>query len=150
MRKVWPLQAVFDMGLKRFGSTEGDDDEAGETTRMRELVSVGAAYAVNCTSSLDKYLAAARSVGVTDDEIEAVVDLARFIKGRADSLRVFLLGLDELYRDNAAVRRALDVATKAYSMVNSCVCRQGEERLSFGSHAFGFGGGLHHNLGAVP
>ncbi len=53
---------------------------------MTELVSVAAAFTVSCTSSLDKHLAAARSVGVSDDEIQEVVDLARFIKGKADSL----------------------------------------------------------------
>ena len=75
------------LSLKRFGRTEDDDDdEAGEPSRMGELVSVGAAYAVNCTSSMDKHIAAARSLGIADDEIEAVVELARFIKGRADSL----------------------------------------------------------------
>lgn len=74
------------LGFKRFGRTEEDDGDSGETTRLRELVSVGAAYAVSCTSCLDKHLARARSVGVTDEELEAVVDLARFIRGRADSL----------------------------------------------------------------
>jgi AhpD family alkylhydroperoxidase len=74
------------LGLRRSGLTEEDDDELGETTRVRELVSLGASYAVSCTSSVDKHLAGARSVGVTDEELEAVVDLARFIRGRADSL----------------------------------------------------------------
>ena len=84
-KKIMERHGFRLLGLKRFRRNEEGDD-AEETSRMRELVSVGAAYAVNCTSSLDKHLAAASSVGVTDDEMEAVVDLARFIKGRADSL----------------------------------------------------------------
>jgi len=74
------------LSFKKVGRTEDDDDELGEPTRMRELVSVGAAYAVSCTSSLEGHVATARSVGVEDDEIEAVVGLARFIRGKADSL----------------------------------------------------------------
>lgn len=74
------------LGSKRVARTADDDDELGEPTRMRELVSVGAAYAVSCTSSLEEHVATARSVGVADDEIETVVGLARFIRGKADSL----------------------------------------------------------------
>ena len=74
------------LGRKKLERAEDDDAHVGETTRIDELVSIGAAYAVNCTSSLDRHLAAARGVSVSEDEIEAVVDLARFIKGTADSL----------------------------------------------------------------
>ncbi|MHC4234873.1 MAG: carboxymuconolactone decarboxylase family protein [Planctomycetota bacterium] len=74
------------LGFKKTVRTEDDDDELGEPTRMRELVAVGAAYAVSCTSSLEEHVAAARSVGVEESEIEAVVGLARFIRGKADSL----------------------------------------------------------------
>jgi AhpD family alkylhydroperoxidase len=74
------------LGFKRLKRTEDEDEEPGETTRMTELVSVGAAFAVSCTSSLEEHVAIARSVGVEDDEIEAVVRLAQFIKGKAESL----------------------------------------------------------------
>jgi len=72
--------------LLGLGKARDDEDASLETNRMTELVSVGAAFAVNCTSSLEKHLAAARDIGVADDEIEAVLDLSRFIKGKADSL----------------------------------------------------------------
>ena len=72
--------------LLGLGKARDDEDASLETSRMTELVSVGAAFAVNCTSSLEKHLAAARDIGVADDEIEAVLDLSRFIKGKADSL----------------------------------------------------------------
>ncbi len=74
------------LGLKRAERTEDIDDQRGEPTRMTELVSVGAAYALSCTSSLEEHVATARSIGVEDNEIEAVVGLARFIRGKADSL----------------------------------------------------------------
>jgi AhpD family alkylhydroperoxidase len=77
-------------GLKLLGrKLRGEDSETpgeGEgTTRITELVSIAAAFAVNCTSSLEKHIEAARSLGITDDDIQAVVDLGRFIKGKADS-----------------------------------------------------------------
>ncbi|MDH3413205.1 MAG: carboxymuconolactone decarboxylase family protein [Gammaproteobacteria bacterium] len=60
-------------------------NSASETDRIRELVSVGAAFAVNCVSSLEHHLARARSVGVTEEEIAEIVELAAFIKQRASS-----------------------------------------------------------------
>ncbi len=87
-KKIMERHGLKLLGLKFRRTADDDDDSEGvaETNRMTELVSVAAAFAVNCTSSLDKHLVTARSVGVTDDEIQEVVDLARFIKGKADSL----------------------------------------------------------------
>jgi len=53
------------------------------TTRIKELVSVAAAFSVNCTTNLQNHVNAARTVGITDDEIRAVLDAAQFIKGEA-------------------------------------------------------------------
>jgi AhpD family alkylhydroperoxidase len=85
-KKIMQRHDLKLLGSKKIGRTEDDGDELGEPTRMRELVAVGAAYGVSCTSSLEEHVAAARSVGVEDSEIEAVVGLARFIRGKADSL----------------------------------------------------------------
>jgi AhpD family alkylhydroperoxidase len=72
-------------GLKHLGITTGGDvrphDE--ETTRIKELVSVASAFAVNCTTSVKAHIAAAKSVGVTEEEIGSVLDAALFIKGEA-------------------------------------------------------------------
>ena len=57
----------------------------GEPTRQKELVAVGAAFAVNCTANLEKHIKAARSVGITEDEIKEILDLALFIKGKGAS-----------------------------------------------------------------
>ncbi len=73
------------LGL-RFGRAEEDEENAVETSRITELVSVAAAFAVNCKTSLKKHLETARTFGVADDEIQEVLDLAKFIKGKADSL----------------------------------------------------------------
>lgn len=56
---------------------------AGPTDRMRELVSIAAAVAVNCPANLRKHVEAGRSVGVRDEEIQLVVGLAKMIRGKA-------------------------------------------------------------------
>ncbi len=55
----------------------------GRTTRIRELVSIAAAFAVNCTSILERHVDPSRSVGITEDEITTVLDSTLFIKGEA-------------------------------------------------------------------
>jgi AhpD family alkylhydroperoxidase len=55
----------------------------GTTDRMKELVSVAAAVAVNCPTNFHKHVAAGRSVGVLDDEIQLVVGLAKMIRSKA-------------------------------------------------------------------
>ncbi len=77
---------LLGLKLRRAAADVDDAESVREPGRMKELVSVAAAFAVNCTSSLEEHLAGARSVGVTDDEIEKVIGVARFIKGKADSL----------------------------------------------------------------
>jgi AhpD family alkylhydroperoxidase len=62
-----------------------DAGPVGETSRVKELVSVGAAFAVNCVSNLEKHLAAAGTVGVSREDIAEIVKLAAFIKERAAS-----------------------------------------------------------------
>jgi AhpD family alkylhydroperoxidase len=72
-------------GLKHLGIAKEVDvaQPAGQTSRMKELVSVAAAFAVNCTSSVKEHIAAARTVGITEKEIESVLDAALFIKDEA-------------------------------------------------------------------
>lgn len=56
-----------------------------KTDRVKELVCIGAAFAVNCVSSLKAHLDAAEGVGISHDEITAIVKLSTFIKGKAAS-----------------------------------------------------------------
>lgn len=56
---------------------------AGPTDRMKELVSIAAAVAVNCPTNFHKHVTAGRTVGVRDDEIQLVVGLAKMIRGKA-------------------------------------------------------------------
>ena len=74
---------------------QGHGGSSAETSRQRELVAVGAAFAVNCVSSLEAHLAAAEAVGITQEEITEIVKLAAFIKERAASHVERLVGLAE-------------------------------------------------------
>jgi AhpD family alkylhydroperoxidase len=56
---------------------------AGPTDRMKELVSIAAAVAVNCPTNLHKHVAAGRTVGVRDEEIQLVVGVAKMIRSKA-------------------------------------------------------------------
>jgi alkylhydroperoxidase/carboxymuconolactone decarboxylase family protein YurZ len=58
-------------------------------------VAVGAAFAVNCTSSLEQHLADAEAAGSTQEEITQIVKLAAFIKERAASHVERLVSLSE-------------------------------------------------------
>ncbi len=67
----------------------------GEAGRDRALAGVGAAFAVNCVSSLRHYLAEAGAAGASPDEIAEIVKLAGFIKQRAASHVERLVGMAE-------------------------------------------------------
>jgi len=56
-----------------------------ENKRLEILVFVGTAFAVNCASSLKKYLASAKAIGIMDEELREVVGLAAFMKTIAAS-----------------------------------------------------------------
>ena len=74
-------------GLKQLGVIDDIDDCdcSDNTTRIKELVSISAAFAVNCSSNLEKHITAAQNVGITDDEIKSVIDLTLLIKNKAAS-----------------------------------------------------------------
>ncbi len=67
----------------------------GQPGRIKGLVAVGAAFAVNCVSSLERHLAAADHAGVSQDDISEIVKLAVFIKKRAASHVERLGGVSE-------------------------------------------------------
>ncbi|MBP2316510.1 carboxymuconolactone decarboxylase family protein [Azospirillum soli] len=53
------------------------------TDARAELIAVGASLAVNCTSNLDKHLAAARALGVPQDHLDEVAALVALIRSKA-------------------------------------------------------------------
>ena len=56
---------------------------AGPTDRLNELVSIGAAVAVNCPTNFHSHVEAGRRVGIQEDEIQLVVGIAKMIRGKA-------------------------------------------------------------------
>lgn len=66
-----------------------------EMSRMKQLVCVGAAFAVNCVSTLEKHLALAKSSGISTDEIVELAKLAAFIKQMAASHVERLCGISK-------------------------------------------------------
>jgi AhpD family alkylhydroperoxidase len=90
-------EIIAGYALAKLGDPEQqrDDGSSAETSRQRELVAMGAAFAVNCVSSLEAHLAAAEAVGITQEEITQIVKLAEFIKGRAASHVKRLVDLSE-------------------------------------------------------
>ncbi len=77
-------------------SAHTDDPGAvGETNRIKELVSVGAAFGVNCATNLQRHLDAAERVGISREDIATIVTLGAFIKGRAASHVERLCGMVE-------------------------------------------------------
>lgn len=78
-------QIMSGYGLARLGNGENDNAVDRPRDRQAELVGLGAAFAVNCVSSLEEYIKAAATVGVTKDEILEIAKLAKFIKGKGAS-----------------------------------------------------------------
>jgi AhpD family alkylhydroperoxidase len=63
--------------------------------RVRTLVSVGAAFGVNCTSNLEQHLGAAENVGISPQEVAEIATLAAFIKARAAAHVERLVGMPQ-------------------------------------------------------
>ncbi|MBI5505222.1 MAG: carboxymuconolactone decarboxylase family protein [Deltaproteobacteria bacterium] len=56
---------------------------AGCGDRVSRLAAIAAAVAVNCTTSLERYVAIAVGTGIRGDEIRLVVGLAQMIRAKA-------------------------------------------------------------------
>jgi len=80
--EIMGAYALAHLGVKRQGS---ECDSTGETNRIKKLVSLGAAFGVNCVSSLETHLAAAKSMNIPSEDIATILKLAEFIKGKAAS-----------------------------------------------------------------
>ena len=72
-------------GRSHLGDTDHEDAAATPRDRVAELVRLGAAFAVNCVSSLENYSRHAELAGVTRAEILEIAKLAKFIKERGAS-----------------------------------------------------------------
>ena len=103
--------------LKLIGiNTEMDDGNSkNRASRISVLVSIAAAFAVNCTASMKKYITAGRAIGVSDAEIYSVVMRAGVrVKGEAAS-----------HVDRIAGTIAEGISSKNTSIkIRNCGCRE--------------------------
>lgn len=79
-RKIMENHGLQHLGIVKDADARPSDED---TTRIKELVSVASAFAVNCTTSVKKHIAIAKAIGITEEEIQSVLDAAQFIKGEA-------------------------------------------------------------------
>lgn len=78
------MEAYGSARLQGRAPTE-DLEQVGIPERVKELVCIGAAFGVNCVSSLKIHLEAAERVGISHEDIGTIVKLSAFIKGKAAS-----------------------------------------------------------------
>ncbi|MDH3511770.1 MAG: hypothetical protein OER85_13030 [Gammaproteobacteria bacterium] len=69
-----------------------DDDHQ----RIEALVSIGAAFAVNCVANLREQIANAKTLGIPEDDLNAVVSLSAYMKVMAASHVERLMNPDEI------------------------------------------------------
>lgn len=55
----------------------------GAGDRLAELAALGASLAANCTANIEKHLAFARQIGVTEDDIRDAAVVAAMVRGKA-------------------------------------------------------------------
>jgi AhpD family alkylhydroperoxidase len=90
-------QVMQGYALSQLGDAGHGDEPvpAKASNRIRTLVSIGAAFSVNCVTSLEGQLAMTENTDISRDDIEKVVKLAAFIKREAASHVERLAGLPE-------------------------------------------------------
>jgi AhpD family alkylhydroperoxidase len=123
--------------LSRLGKAEQQDIPviSGERSRMKVLVAVGAAFGVNCVSSLKRYLAAAETIGVSKDEVAEIIRLAATVREQAVSHVENVVGMRE--EDGPAFRRT------ARKLLDTYLGRHTSERVLRGLVRRGDGEDIH-------
>jgi AhpD family alkylhydroperoxidase len=77
-------ESMARLAEKQLGDAPEPDAACGsEKSLIGELVSVGAALAVNCVTNLETHLTAAWQLGATVRQIQTVLDIARAVKSMA-------------------------------------------------------------------
>ena len=107
-------------GLSPAEAGEPGADAAVAGPLIRQLVSIGAAYAINCTKSLAAHVAAARALGATDRQVFTAIEIACRIKDvagqKARAEAGVLLGLSEHSGDG-----------QESAEVEACFCGPGDD-----------------------
>jgi AhpD family alkylhydroperoxidase len=86
-------------GLPSADTVRENPDPAGAPSLIREFVAIAAAYAVNCSTSLGAHMTAARSLGATDEQMFAAIQIACAIRDvacqKAKATAGAILGVSE-------------------------------------------------------
>jgi AhpD family alkylhydroperoxidase len=101
-------RTATDIMAKAGGLASADGSEArpdsGQRTLIRELVSAGAAYAINCAPSVGTHLEAARALGATDAQLFAALKIACAVRDvaaqKAKAAAAAIFGVDEAHADD--------------------------------------------------
>lgn len=95
--RLTSTQVMDSHALARIGAEDAADAPIPqrESERLSMMIAIGAAFAVNCATSLKQYLAAAGSAGISADDIARIVELMAFIKTKAASHVERLTGSSE-------------------------------------------------------
>jgi AhpD family alkylhydroperoxidase len=124
-------------GLSPVGSDRPAPEDQGPRTPIRELVSIAAAYAVNCSTSLGTHMTAARALGATDQQILTAVKIACAIrdvavqKARAAAGAFFGVSEEEAGAcDCAGDEAGAEETSRAGASVEECHCRTEDHQRS--------------------
>jgi alkylhydroperoxidase/carboxymuconolactone decarboxylase family protein YurZ len=81
-----------------FAETEHPKFQSGgdDHQRIDALVSIGAAFAVNCVANLSEQIAKAKTLGIPEDDMNAVVSLSAYMKAMAASHVERFMNPDEI------------------------------------------------------
>lgn len=80
--------------------------ELVENNRINVMLVIGAAFGVNCTSTLQKYLELAEMSGLSPDDITIIARLAKYIKGKAAVHVERLCGVSDETRPSMKMAKA--------------------------------------------
>lgn len=79
-RNIMETQALSLVGIEK---THDEVEPTQKPTYIDELVAIAAAFAVNCTATLEKHISIAQSMDISDDDIRTVLDASTEIKDQA-------------------------------------------------------------------
>jgi len=84
--------------MKLLGTTTQDDVNKDNLNpdRLNVLVSIGSAFTVNCTSTLNNYFALGKSFGITNEDLNNILRATKLVKMKAASfVDKITLGFEE-------------------------------------------------------
>ncbi len=102
------------------GGHVAEEPCCSEKLLMGELVSVSAAFAVNCVTSLEMHLASARRLGASERQIETTLGVARAVKKVAG----------QKVEEAVAGATAADAAEESESCADDCGCHADKDQPS--------------------